>query len=397
MYQVVLVRYGEIGLKGMNRRYFEDLLVRRVKQSLDGLPPRPVYRTHGRVLVETRGDAEEVMGRLRRVFGVVSFSPAIRAPLDLQSIQDAAVSVMADAWQGPGETFKVQARRANKAFPYDSLELNHLIGGYVLPRFPGLRVDVHQPSHVLQVEVREEEAYVYSRVVPGPGGLPVGSSGRAVLLLSGGIDSPVAGWMAMKRGLELEAIHFYSFPFTGEKSREKVIDLCRVLALYGGRLRLWVAYFTEAQRAVQLSCPEELRVTVMRRIMFRIAQRAAERAGALALVTGESLGQVASQTLESISVIQAATTLPVLRPLIGMDKTEITALARKIGTYEISIRPYEDCCALFVPRHPRTRPRREQVEEAERSMDVEALVEEALEKSQVLDLTGRAGGGEQDG
>lgn len=386
MYQVVVVRYGEIGLKGLNRRYFEDLLVRRVKQSLDGLPPRPVYRTHGRVLVETREDTEEVIDRLRRVFGVVSMSPAIRTPLDLQSMQEAAVSVMADTWQGPGESFKVQARRANKAFPHDSPELNHLIGGYVLPRFPGLRVDVHQPSHMLQVEVREEEAYVYSRVVPGPGGLPVGSGGRAMLLLSGGIDSPVAGWMAMKRGVELEAIHFYSFPFTGEKSREKVIDLCRVLALYGGRLRLWVAYFTGVQRAIQLSCPEDLRVTVMRRLMFRIAQRAAERAGALALVTGESLGQVASQTLESISVIQAATTLPVLRPLIGMDKTEITAMAQKIGTYEISIRPYEDCCALFVPRHPRTRPRREQVAKAEGSIDVEGLVVESLEKSQVLDL-----------
>lgn len=397
MYQVVLVRYGEIGLKGMNRRYFEDLLVRRVKQSLEGLGPRPVNRIHGRLLVETRDDAAEIMDRLCRVFGIVSISPAIRTPLELSCMQEAALSVMAEAWQGPGETFKVQARRANKAFPHDSLELNHLIGGYLLSRLPGLRVDVHHPGHTLYVEVREKEAYVYTRVVPGPGGLPVGSSGRAVLLLSGGIDSPVAGWMAMKRGLELEAIHFYSFPFTGEKSREKVIDLCRVLARYGGRLRLRVAFFTEAQRAIQLTCPEELRVTVMRRLMFRIAQRTAERLGALALVTGESLGQVASQTLESIAVIQAATSLPVLRPLIGMDKTEIVELARKIGTYEISIRPYEDCCALFVPRHPRTRPRREQVEEAERSMDMEALVEEALEKSQVLELAGRGGGGAQDG
>ncbi|HEY8416208.1 MAG TPA: tRNA uracil 4-sulfurtransferase ThiI, partial [Thermaerobacter sp.] len=366
--RVILVRYGEIGLKGRNRPQFEKALVRQIRRALAGRPGVEVYRTPGRVWVEPGDDVDGALEALQRVFGVVAASPADRVPLDLDAITGAAVTVLGEALageKGTGEgpvTFKVEARRSNKAFPLTSLELNQELGRRLLAANPAVRVDVRRPRITVGVEIRHDAAYVYARSVPGPGGLPVGVTGRACALLSGGIDSPVAVWMAMKRGLTVIPVHFHNPPFTSERSKEKVMDLVRILARWGGPLRLWVVYFTEVQRAIQLDCPPQLTITLMRRMMFRLAERIAAREGALALVTGESLGQVASQTLESIHTISRVTTLPVLRPLIGMDKAEIIDRAKAIGTYDVSILPYEDCCTLFVPSQPATRPRPEQAE-----------------------------------
>lgn len=390
---VILVRYGEIGLKGENRPAFENLLVRRVREALRGLAGLAVTKRPGRLLVSVGEGApgawvvDAAGDRLARVFGIVSFSPAAETGLDPAEIEAAAVEALRRAAGGGEATFKVEARRANKAFPMDSPTLARHLGGRLLQAVPGLRVDVHQPRITVNVEVRDH-AYVFTRVLPGPGGLPVGASGRAALLLSGGIDSPVAGWMAMKRGLELDAVHFHSPPFTSERSREKVADLCRVLARWGGRVTLHAVHFTEAQKAIYERCPADLGVPLMRRLMFRVAEAVARGRGGLALVTGESLGQVASQTLESLHAVNRVATVPVLRPLIGMDKAEIVDLARRIGTYEVSILPYEDCCTVFVPRHPRTRPSLEEVEAAEARLDVPGLVEGALARVETEEVEG---------
>lgn len=380
---VILVRYGEIGLKGENRPAFENLLLRRLREALRGFSGLAVAKRPGRLLVRAGEEGpgapllDAACDRLARVFGVVSLSPAAETALDPAEIEAAAVEAVRAAARGAGATFKVEARRANKAFPMDSPTLARHLGGRLLQAVPGLTVDVHRPEITVHVEVRDQ-AYVFTRVLPGPGGLPVGASGRAALLLSGGIDSPVAGWMAMKRGLELDAVHFHSPPFTSERSREKVADLCRILARWSGRVTLHAVHFTEAQKTIYQRCPAELGVPLMRRLMFRVAEAVTRRRGGLALVTGESLGQVASQTLESIHAVNRVASVPVLRPLIGMDKAEIVDLARRIGTYEVSALPYEDCCTVFVPRHPRTRPSLEEVEAAEARLDVPALVEGAL-------------------
>lgn len=385
---VLLVRYGELGLKGMNRPEFEKALVNNIRQALDGLEFSAVRKERGRVFVEgvRPDDRVELLSRLGRVFGVVSFSPAMACDLDIEEMKQAALMVAREAVSrlpAGCRTFKVAANRANKQFSYTSMEMNHLFGGLVLKNIPGLSVDVHNPGFTLTVEVRER-AFIYSETIPGPGGLPYGTSGKAMLLLSGGIDSPVAGWLSMKRGIEVEAVHFYSFPFTGEKSKAKVVDLCRVLAAWAGRITLHVVPFTEIQTKIMERCEESLRVTVARRMMFRIAEELAVRRGALALITGESVGQVASQTLESIRAVNAVTTLPVLRPLAGFDKVEIVDIARRIGTFEISIRPYEDCCSLFAPKHPKTRPKLGESAENESRLEVHELVKAAADATETI-------------
>ena len=392
--RVILIRFGEIGLKGKNRPDFEKRLFERIKNGLKPLEGARVERSHGRFFVSGLGDSgetEEAIRLLQRVFGIVSMSPALRVKSELETIKGAALAVAREELSrlrraAPNSDvpvsaapvrFKVQARRANKGFSYGSLELNQIIGAHVLRNAPNLKADMHEPEFTLHVEVREE-TYLYASVIPGPGGLPVGSSGRGVVLLSGGIDSPVAAWMTMKRGVEIRAVHFFSFPFTGERSKQKVVDLCRVLSTWCDRLPLDVVPFTDIQKAIYEEAPEPLRVIVMRRMMLRIAESIAAACGAGALVTGESLGQVASQTLESLHVIGAVATLPVLRPLIGMDKTEIIELANRIGTYPVSILPYEDCCSVFVPRHPRTKPRLEETVKAEERLEVDRLVRTAV-------------------
>lgn len=383
----VLLRYGEIALKGANRGYFLDALVRNVRRAIEPLGPATVGVVFGRILVEVAAAAAEVVERLRRVFGVVSLSPADAVPLELGAITAAAVRQAGEKVARRPEivTFKVDTRRADKTFPLSSMEVSSRVGDAVRAALPRLRARMREPDLVVRIELRDR-AYIFTEVLPGPGGLPTGTGGRALALISGGIDSPVAAWLAARRGVLITPVHFHSFPFTSERSKEKVIDLCRVLATYTGPLRLWVIHFTEIQRAIQQTVPDALRVLVMRRMMMRVCAALAPRERALAVVTGESIGQVASQTLESIAVINEPLRLPVLRPLIGADKTEIVARAEAIGTYPISIRPFEDCCSLFVPAHPRTQPTLDEVRSAEAGLDPDALVADALARSERLSV-----------
>lgn len=386
MERLLLVRYGEIGLKGRNRHIFEELLVDNMRAALAPAVDAKVYREAGRMFVELKDAAQEAdaVGRLRRVFGIVAVNPAVRTSLSLEAIQRGAEQLVREDGDPP-RTFRVSARRSNKRFPHTSQELNQLVGAHLLRHVPNLSVDLHAPEVTVTVEVRDNAAYVYTDQLDGPGGLPVGASSRALLLLSGGIDSPVAGWMAMKRGIDVHALHFHSPPFTSERAKDKVVDLCRTLAEWNPKpMPLHVVHFTEIQKEIYRAVPEELGMTVMRRFMLRIAARHAANVGALALVTGESVGQVASQTLESMFAINAVTSMPILRPLVGFDKHETIALARRIGTYDISIRPYEDCCTIFVPEHPATKPSLAAVESAERALDVAGLVERALESIETI-------------
>lgn len=395
--RLLLLRYGEIGLKGKNRPAFERQLRRRVEEALEraGFTGLEVSWRNGRLLVApppAEAERTAVERALSRVFGVVSLSPVWGVPPEPETIQAAALAALEEALAAaassgrPARTFKVEARRVDKRFPLGSLEMNARLGGFLHAAHPELGVDVHRPDVRVQVEVRDREAYAFALTVPGPGGLPLGSSGRAMLLLSGGIDSPVAGWMAMRRGIEIEPVHFESFPYTSERAQEKVLELARILAGWSGGLTVHLVHFTEIQTAIYREAPAELGVILMRRAMFRLAEALARRRGALATVTGENVGQVASQTLESLAVINRVTTLPVLRPLITMDKSAIVEEARRIGTYETSILPYADCCTLFVPAHPATRPRAEEVEEAEARIDWERLLPEALEGSRTLSV-----------
>lgn len=386
MQQLLLVRYGEIGLKGRNRHIFEDMLAANMRAALKGGVDAKVRREYGRIFVELAhaDETAEATARLQRVFGIVAINPAVKTALELPAMQEAAAAMVARDGAEP-RTFRVSARRANKRFPHTSQELNQLVGAYVLRNVPDLRVDLTNPDVTVTVEVRDDAAYVYADQVDGPGGLPVGASSRALLLLSGGIDSPVAGWMAMKRGIELHAIHFHSPPFTSERAKEKVIDLCRTMARWSpAPVPLHVVQFTEVQKEIHRHAPEELGMAVMRRFMLRIAEKLAAKVGAMALVTGESVGQVASQTLESMAAINAVTTTPILRPLVGFDKHEIISRAEQIGTYNISIRPYEDCCTIFVPERPATRPTISAAEAAERDLDVDGLVQRALENVETM-------------
>ena len=387
MKALYLVRYGEIGLKGKNRKHFENLLTANIRRALQGVAECRVEQKHTRNFVEVISvDAAAVEARLQQVFGIVSLSPVAVAGLELEEIKNVAAGEFSKVAR-EGLRFKVNTRRANKQFPLTSPEVSAEVGAHLLRTFPELAVDVHEPEAVLDVEIREQQTYIYTRRIPGLGGLPVGVAGKGLLLLSGGIDSPVAGWMSMKRGVTVEALHFHSFPFTSERAKEKVIDLCRQLARFGGKIRLHIAHFTEIQKELRLKTPERLSITLMRRMMFRIAERLAVRRGALALITGESLGQVASQTMESINVIERVTTIPVFRPLIGMDKQEIMDLSLRIDTYPISIRPYEDCCTIFLPESPATKPRLQDVEAAEAALEIETLIADCLAKIETMEIS----------
>lgn len=393
MIEHIIARYGEISLKGRNRAEFERILVRNMKRNLVSWPEVQLERTDGRVMVTLNGaPVNEVMTNLSRVFGLLSLSPVRVTERTMEDMTETAslvlddflVSAEAAVIKGARPyTFKIEAKRVDKRYPVKSPDIARTVGEGVLALRPEWKVDVHDPDVTIFVEVRSHAAFVYGSKVRAVGGLPVGSGGRVGLLLSGGIDSPVAGWLSMKRGVEVEAIHFQSFPFTSERALEKVETLAQILANWGGRVRLHEVYFTEVQTAIRKYCPEELGITIMRRMMFRIATEIAKQRKLLALVTGESLGQVASQTLESLRVINDVTRLPVLRPLIAEDKIDIMDKARMIGTYETSILPYEDCCTVFIPKSPRTKPRLEEAEEAERDLPIEDLIRVALERTTV--------------
>lgn len=379
----ILIRYGEIGLKGGNRPAFERQLAHNVDAALRGLGARRARRIYGRLLVEIGEDAvPEALERLQRVFGIVGASRARVCPLDMGAIEAATLAEVAAALERQPATFRIDARRSHKGFPLDSVAINRQLGAAVLRAHPHLKVNLERPDLTVHVEIRDRAAYVYGHEVRGPGGLPVGVSSRALLLLSGGIDSPVAGWMAASRGIALEAIHFHSFPFTSEGAQQKAMDLCALLSRWTGRLTMHLVRFTDIQKAIYQHVPAPMGVTIMRRFMMRIAERIATARNIPALVTGESVGQVASQTIESIATIQEATRMLVLRPLTALDKESIIARAQHIGSYPISIRPYEDCCTVFVARHPETRPDVERARQAEEPLDVDGLVEGALAQTE---------------
>ncbi|OWZ84939.1 tRNA uracil 4-sulfurtransferase ThiI [Natranaerobius trueperi] len=386
MYNYLLVRYGEIGLKGKNRSQFENLLIRNMEETLKNIDTKKIEKSQGRLFVPLNGKEDqlkEVSDRITKVFGIVSVSPAMKVKSDLEIIRETALQVVKNALKDRTVTFKVDCRRADKTFPKNSMELSKELGAHILKNVNGLKVDVKKPELTLFVEVREGGTFVFCEKLEGPGGLPVSSTGKGISLLSGGIDSPVASWLAMKRGIEVVGLHFHSYPFTSERSLKKVEELAQVVSNYGGRMKLYVNHFTEIQKAIQEKCEESMRITVMRRFMFRIANKMAEKEGALTLITGENVGQVASQTLESMYVVSQGVNLPILRPLAGMDKKEIMKLAEQIGTYDISIRPYDDCCTLFLPKNPKTRPRLLHTEREESKLPVDELIEESIQKTEI--------------
>ncbi len=398
MEKVILARYGEIILKGLNRPNFEAKLISNIKKSLYGLGKADVRISQARIYVEPQSDDfdfDTAIERLTKVFGIISVSPVWKIESDFEQIKKYSVEMLKDlidrnAVPRTGTdgivTFKVETKRGNKRFPMESPEISAKLGGFLLKSIPVLKVDVNNPSIILFVEVRES-TYIYSEIIPGCGGLPVGTNGKVLLLLSGGIDSPVAGWMMAKRGAELEAVHYHSYPYTSERAKEKVIELARILSRYCHHVKLHIVPFTDIQLEINDKCPLEDLTIIMRRVMMMIAERIAKANGALALVTGESLGQVASQTLESLYVTNAAVEMPVFRPLIGMDKNDVINIARRIDTYETSILPYEDCCTVFVAKHPRTKPRLPDILKSESVLNLEELIEKAIEGTEVLTIT----------
>ena len=375
MEKVIIVRYAEIHLKGKNRGYFERVFCVNLEKALKGIR-HELRRTSGRYLIAAFDDldAEEILSRISRVFGVHSYSIGYRVPSDLDSVFAAARIVCPQTG-----TFKVETHRADKRYPMTSIEISAAIGGKLLDANPALKVDVHAPQHTVYLDIREEgTALVFGAFEEGAGGMPVGTSSKGLLLISGGIDSPVAGYMMAKRGMDVEYLHFHSYPYTNEQAKDKVVELARILSRYAGGESLATVKVTHIQEEIHKKCAPELNVTLLRRFMFRIAERVAKRKGAKCLITGESLGQVASQTMEGIASSNAVVTLPVFRPLIGFDKEEIIVRAKKIGTFDTSVLPYEDCCTVFLPEFPAIKPKLSFIEEEEKKLDVEALVEEAL-------------------
>ena len=388
MNDMILLKQGEIVLKGLNRNSFEQKLLAIVRRRLKPYGAFRVYAIQSTVYVEPEDGACDMDGAfeaLKTVFGIVALSRAAACEKDAAAISKKAREYLADDL-ARAKTFKVETRRSDKSFPMTSIELSQYVGGDIDDAFPQLKVDVHDPELVVHVEVRDRAAYVHSRPVPGAGGMPIGSNGSAVTLLSGGIDSPAASYMIAKRGVRLLPVHFFSFPYTSEAAKEKVVELAQKLTAYCGRMRLCIVPFTHIQEEIRDKCPESYFTILMRRFMMRIADRIAADNGCGAIVTGEDLGQVASQTMTALGVTEAVCTRPVLRPLIGFDKEEIIRLARRIGTFETSVLPYEDCCTVFTPRHPELRPTAAKAEAAEAALDVDALVEEAVRGAEHIKL-----------
>lgn len=358
-FQAFLIKYGEIGIKGKNRYLFEDALMRQIRfvlKDIDGT--FRVHKSSGRVYVECESDYDydETVAGLKRVFGIVGICPVVHVPDEgFEKLKETVVSYMDSMYPDKNTTFKVEARRGKKSYPKNSMEINCEVGEAVLEAFPEIRVDVHKPDIMLHIEVRDE-IYIYSEIIPGPGGMPVGTNGKAMLLLSGGIDSPVAGYMIAKRGVGLEATYFHAPPYTSERAKQKVIDLAKLVSKYSGPITLNIVNFTDIQLYIYDQCPHDELTIIMRRYMMKIAEHFAKESGCLGLITGESIGQVASQTMQSLAATNDVCTLPVYRPVIGFDKQEIVEIAEKIDTYETSILPFEDCCTIFVAKHPVTKP-----------------------------------------
>lgn len=388
MYNILIVKYGEIGVKGKNRYIFENKLVKNVKNILKPIGKFNVYKEYGRIYVDLDGyDYEEVVEEVKKVFGIVGVCPAVRAEKDYNLLKELALKMLEEKIEQGYKSFKVDSRRGDKDFKLTSQEMSLDIGGYLVSQVKDkIAVDVRNPEVKIHCELRQNHVMVYSDTIPGYGGLPLGTNGRAMSLLSGGIDSPVASWMVAKRGMELECIHFHSYPFTSEKSQEKVRDLAQILSKYCGRVRLHKVNMLEIQKAIGLNCKDEEMTIISRRFMMRIAERVAESRHCDALVTGESIGQVASQTIQGLTCTNASVKMPVFRPLIAMDKTEIIEVAQKIGTFETSILPEEDCCTVFSPKKPVTKPKLDRIEKSENKLDVEKLIQDAIDNIEVEDI-----------
>ena len=389
MFQAFLIKYGEIAIKGKNRYLFEDALVAQIRHALKQAEGSfRVTKEQGRIYVEASEafDYEEAVEALRRVFGIVGICPVVILPDEgFERLAEEAVSYIEKRYGDCTKTFKVQTRRARKTYPKESMEINAELGGRILERFPGMKVDVHQPELTLYVEIRER-IYLYSEVIPGPGGMPVGTNGKAMLLLSGGIDSPVAGYMVAKRGVKIDAVYFHAPPYTSERARQKVVDLAAKVARYAGPVYLYVVNFTDIQLFIYEKCPHDELTIIMRRYMMRIAEEIGRKTGSLGLITGESIGQVASQTVQSLAATNEVCTMPVFRPLIAFDKEDIVTLSKRIDTYETSIQPFEDCCTIFVAKHPVTKPNLNAIRRSEKKLEerIDAMVSEAVETAELV-------------
>ncbi len=389
MYNTYLIKYGEIGIKGKNRHVFEDALAKQVRLALSHIDGEfETRKERGRLYVNCSGtwNEQETIETLQRVFGIVGICPVYEyETVDMEKMRRDMAEYVAAEYPDSTASYKVKVRRVNKEFPLDSMAIAADLGGYILEHFPSMRVDVHHPDILFDLEIRDR-VYIYSKVIPGPGGMPVGTNGSAMVCLSGGIDSPVAAWMIAKRGVTVDAVYFHAPPYTSERAKQKVVDLAREVSKYAGTIRLHVVNFTDIQLAIYDRCPHEELTVIMRRYMMRIAEHFARKNGCLGLVTGESIGQVASQTMQSLFVTNAVCTMPVYRPLIGFDKSEIVDLAQKIHTYETSILPYEDCCTIFVAKHPVTKPIPEIIERSEKLLaeDIDELMKKAIDGTEII-------------
>ena len=386
---ILIVRCGEVALKGMNKPYFERMLVDRIRANIRGFNGVEVKRHEGLIFVraDKELDIDAIIKEISKVFGVASISKAVEAPSELNAIGDEAVKYMMNLIEERGiKTFKVEGKRADKNFPVKSPEIGRIIGAKVLVGCKVLKVDVHNPDVYLHVDVRSDRTYIYEGKIAGFGGLPLGTNGKGLTLLSGGIDSPVATWMMAKRGMLIEAVHFHSYPYTSQRAQEKVEELAKIVASYCGKFKMHVINLLPIQEQIVMNCPEEETTILVRRFMMRIAERIAKDTGCMMLITGENLGQVASQTAEALVVTDASVSLPVMRPLIAMDKVDIMDKAQEIGTFETSIQPYEDCCTVFLPKHPTTKPKLERIIESESKLDVEALVEAAVKAQEIVNI-----------
>ena len=389
---IFIVRCGEVALKGMNKPYFEKTLAERIRRNLKDYEGVEVKRHEGLIFVRSPKelDSEEIIRQVSRVFGVSSISPAVEAPSDLDAIGETAVEFMKQQIRERGiRTFKVEAKRADKTFPVKSPEIARIIGASVLIGCKVLKVDVHEPDCKLFVDLRRDRTYLYDEKIRGFGGLPLGTNGKGLVLLSGGIDSPVAAWMMAKRGMVIEALHFHSYPYTSPRAQQKVEELAGIVASYCGRMKMHVINLLPIQEQIVQNCPEEETTILVRRFMMRIGEKIARHSGCMMLITGENLGQVASQTAEALVVTDSCVQMPVMRPLIAMDKVDIMDKAMEIGTYEKSIEPYEDCCTVFLPKHPSTKPRLAQIEASEALLDVEGLVDAAVKSEEIVRIDAR--------
>lgn len=386
---IFIVRCGEVALKGMNKPYFERMLVERIKKLLRKFDGVSVRRHEGLIFVraDINLDKNAIIKEISKVFGVASISPAVECDSNMEAIGEAAVEYMLDAIKERGiKTFKVEAKRADKNFPVKSPDIGRQIGAAVLKGCKVLSVDVHNPDCLLFVDVRHDSSFIYQDKIQGFGGLPLGTNGKGMVLLSGGIDSPVATWMMAKRGMMIEAVHFHSYPYTSQRAQEKVEELASIVATYCGRYKMHVINLLPIQEKIVENCPEEETTILVRRFMMRIAEKLAVKNGCGMLITGENLGQVASQTAEALTVTDASVSMPVMRPLIALDKVDIMDKAQEIGTYETSIQPYEDCCTVFLPKHPVTKPKLERILESESKLDCETLIDDAVASEQIIDI-----------